>query len=139
MAKKLDEEKRKQIIADYILTESFRETGRMNGVADNTVRKIIKSNSQMVADLQTKKREQELSVEDYIVARQEKVKDIIDQYLELMVSDQVMSKATPNQLTTAIGTLMDKFMSLPKDKAEQAEESGIIMMPQVMELENPNE
>lgn len=41
-----------------------------------------------------------------------KVCEIIDVYLEKLLDPLILARATPSQLTTALGTLIDKFTAV---------------------------
>lgn len=55
MAARITEVRRKKILADYLETENYRETGRRNGVSDVTVRKLVMENSDFKRAIEAKK------------------------------------------------------------------------------------
>ena len=73
------------------------------------------------AQIVTQKKEQNAAD---ILAHMETKKDtvnlIIDRYLTALLDEEKIEKATPSQLTTALGTLIDKFtMTAQNEQAIQ--------------------
>lgn len=111
MAKLTDKEKKK-IIADYIETQNFSETGRMNNVSDMTVRRLVESNEDVLKKVEEKKKENTRDILEYMDNIYEKQKKIIDLSLEALIDK--LSK--PDMLTnvkdiaTVYGVIFDKAL-----------------------------
>ena len=56
---------------------------------------------------------------------------IIQKGLEALNDPDKLAQATPSQITTAIGTLIDKWTMM--GKADSCGESGVVLMPEVRE------
>ena len=56
---------------------------------------------------------------------------IIQKGLEALNGPDKLAQATPIQITTAIGTLIDKWTMM--GKADSCGESGVVLMPEVRE------
>lgn len=79
-----------------------------------------------VAQKVTQKKEQNTAD---ILAHMEKNRDkvclIIDAYLDALLSPAKIASATTSQLTTALGTLIDKFTAISSGPGMATEEDGL--------------
>lgn len=109
MAARLTDEQKKKIIADYAVLRSYNATANANGVAPNTVKNVVKGNAE-IAQLCTQKNAQNTAdILDYMDRHKDKVCDIIGLYLDELMKVEQFEKLTPSQLSTVIGTLIDKW------------------------------
>lgn len=123
MAKRLTDREKKRIIADYAEMENYSAVAKVNGVSDNTVRKIVSLNSEISEKIELKKEQNTADILEHMEQKRDKVCSIMDKYLDALLDDEKIAKATPAQLTTALGTLIDKFTvtaSRPEQMAEDA-------------------
>jgi hypothetical protein len=127
MAKRLTEEQKQKIIADYIQLRNFSEVGRQNGVAEGTVRNIVKKSDS--CELAKKYEEKNEQVTHDILAHMETkkkmVNEIIDVYLKALLDRAVIAKSSASQLTTALGTLIDKFTMAAVSRPADAEDDPL--------------
>ena len=112
MAARIPEVRRKKILADYLETENYRETGRRNGVSDVTVRKLVMENSDFKRAIEAKKEQDEADIIAYMDSKRDKVCKIIALGLDALADPEKLRGATPAQITTALGTLIDKWLLL---------------------------
>nr|DAO75828.1 MAG TPA: helix-turn-helix domain protein [Caudoviricetes sp.] len=112
MAARITEVRRKKILADYLETENYRETGRRNGVSDVTVRKLVMENSDFKRAIEAKKEQDEADIIAYMDSKRDKVCKIIALGLDALADPEKLRGATPAQITTALGTLIDKWLLL---------------------------
>lgn len=112
MAARITEVRRKKILADYLETENYRETGRRNGVSDVTVRKLVMENSDFKRAIEAKKEQDEADIIAYMDSKRDKVCKIIALGLDALADPEKLKGATPAQITTALGTLIDKWLLL---------------------------
>ena len=112
MAARITEVRRKKILADYLETENYRETGRRNGVSDVTVRKLVMENSDFKRAIEAKKEQDEADIIAYMGSKRDKVCKIIALGLDALADPEKLRGATPAQITTALGTLIDKWLLL---------------------------
>ena len=112
MAARITEVRRKKILADYLETENYRETGRRNGVSDVTVRKLVMENSDFKRAIEAKKEQDEADIIAYMDGKRDKVCKIIALGLDALADPEKLRGATPAQITTALGTLIDKWLLL---------------------------
>lgn len=107
VAKRLTDRDKKQVLAVYAETENYRETGRILGIDDRTVRKICKETSEL-SQLVAKKKEQNTSdMLAFMDSRKHKAQNIIDNCLDIL--PEKLERANAVQLATVMAILIDKF------------------------------
>lgn len=113
MAKLTDKEKKK-IIADYIETQNYSETARINNVADNTVRAIVLDNKEVAEKLEQKKLENTQSTIEYMQTQHMTKKRILDKILKAIESkaENVDMFTNIRDLATAYGIILDKELKV---------------------------
>lgn len=109
--KQLTDKQIKKILADYTLLQSYARTAKANNVPESTVRYHVNSKkNKKVADLCTlKKEEVTQDMLSYMESKKERVQEIIDVYLGVLTDPEKLEGATLQQITTALGTLIDKW------------------------------
>lgn len=122
MAARLTDKQKKQIIADYVVLGSYNAVAKRHGVSDNTVRNIVKQNSDISEKCEQKKEENAIDILAHMEMKRDMVNEIIDVYLARLLDPEVIAKATPSQLTTALGTLIDKFTATGVTKPDTKRE-----------------
>lgn len=109
MAARLTDKQKKMIIADYVELGSYNAVAKRHGVSFDTVKRIVNNEPQIVKKTEQKKEENSADILAHMETKRDKVNEIIDVYLERLLDPEMLTKATPSQLTTALGTLIDKF------------------------------
>lgn len=109
MAKRLTSRQKKQIIADYIEMENYSAVARKYGISRNAVKAIVLADTETADKCQRKKEQDTADILAYMETKKQKVNQIIDKYLDALLDEEKIAKAQPHQLTTALGTLIDKF------------------------------
>lgn len=109
VAARLTDKQKKKIIADYVELGSYSAVAKINNVSRNTVKNIVNGNADFAQKCQVKKEENTVDILSHMEEKKDKVNQIIDVYLEQLLDPETVKKATPSQLTTALGTLIDKF------------------------------
>lgn len=109
MAARLTDRQKKKILADYVQTNNYCATAKLNGVSANTVKKIVQTNADIAEKLIQKKEENTADVLAYMESQRDVVCQIIGKGLAVLNDPEKLSEATPSQITTAIGTLIDKW------------------------------
>jgi hypothetical protein len=107
----MTDRKRQKILADYVETQNFSETGRMNGVSKTTVRNIVKGDTKISEKLQQKKEENTADMISYMDTRRAKAQSAMDSCLEAMADPARIANATLSQVGTVFGILCDKFLA----------------------------
>lgn len=108
MAKVLSNFQKEKIVADYLETQSVNATAKMNNVAWSTVRTILDSRD-IEKYLEQKKERDAIDIADYMEQKKQKVLSIIGKGLDVLDDKEKLREASPAQITTAIGTLIDKW------------------------------
>lgn len=118
MAARLTDKQKKRIVADYVELGSYNAVAKANEVSVNTVKNVVggDQNANFAQKCKQKKEENANDILEHMNTKKETVKEIIDTYLEKLLDPIVMERATPAQLTTALGTLIDKFTASEKNK-----------------------
>lgn len=129
MAARLTDRQKKKILADYVQTNNYCATAKINGVSATTVKNIVLANSDIVEKCEQKKEENTADVLAYMESQRETVCQIIGKGLAVLNDPAKLAEATPSQITTAIGTLIDKWTLM--NKAADNGEIGVVLMPEV--------
>lgn len=122
MAARLTDRQKKKILADYVQTNNYCATAKINGVSANTVKKIVQTNADIAEKLIRKKEENTADVLTYIESQRDVVCQIIGNGLAVLNDPAKLAEATPSQITTAIGTLIDKWTLLQEKTANDDSE-----------------
>lgn len=118
MAARLTDKQKKRIIADYAEMGSYNAVAKKHGVSDNTVRRVVMADPDFSEKVEQKKQKNTVDILEHMETKKDTVNLIIDKYLAALLDDERIAKATPQQLTTALGTLIDKFTMNSKPKEE---------------------
>ena len=108
MAARLTDKQKKKIVADYLESGSLRATGRKNGVCGNTVKRIVEECSDIERKIADKKEQNTADILAYMESKRQEVCGIIDIGLSVL-PDKIRDARTASEVTTALGTLIDKF------------------------------
>ena len=116
-AQRLTDKQKKKIIADYVQLQNYTKTAKLNGVSDTTVKRLISTApSEMLKKVEQKKEQNTLEMLDYMDSKKERVQEIIDVYLGVLTDPEKLEGATLQQITTALGTLIDKWTAIDDRK-----------------------
>lgn len=107
--KRLTEKQKNRILADYVLLGSYNAAAKKNKCSPNTVKRLVLARPEDVAGAAEGKNACARDILSYMDGQRDAVCSIIGKGLEALMSQDMMAKATPNQITTAIGTLIDKW------------------------------
>lgn len=124
MAARLTDLKKKKILADYLESGSYRATAKKNGVSDSTVKRIIVGSSDFMQKAAQKKEENTADILAYMDSQKNLVCEIIAKGLAALNEPDKLAGASPSQITTAIGTLIDKWAMIsggPSDNGKEDE------------------
>lgn len=122
MAARLTDKQKRKIIADYLETGSYRATAKINGVADGTVKRIVLECGDIEQKIEDKKEQNKKDIIAYMEGKRDIVCEILGKGLDALNSPDKLADASPAQITTALGTLIDKWAMIgggPKDEAEE--------------------
>lgn len=123
MATRLTDKQKKKLIADYVELSSYNAVAKKNGVSPNTVKKVIQENAEFAQKCTQKKEQNTADILAYMGSKSDLVCEIIGKGLDVLASDDKLAEATLSQITTALGTLIDKWTALnlgSRDKEKAA-------------------
>ena len=118
MAARLTDKQKKKIIADYVQLGSYNATAKVNGVSLNTVKKIVQGNADIAEMCTQKKDENTADILAYMDSQKGVVCEIIGKGLAALNDPEKLAEASPAQITTALGTLIDKFTANTEQRQE---------------------
>lgn len=119
MAARLTDKQKQKIVADYIENGSYRATGKINGVSDSTVKRIVAECGDIKQKIEVKKEQNAKDILAYMESKRDIVCEILGKGLDALNSPYKLAEASPAQITTALGTLIDKWAMIgggPKDE-----------------------
>lgn len=113
VAKRLTDAEKKKIIADYVESGNYRATARNNGVSDDTVKRIVLSDKEILRKAAQKKEQNIADMLDYMDSRKEQAKEVLDAYIKALVDPGKIDGAKLSEVATAMGIVIDKFINNP--------------------------
>lgn len=125
MAARLTDKQKKKIIADYVQLESYNAVAKKNGVSKDTVKRIVQSCEDIAQKTQQKKEENTADILAYMESQKQIVCEIIGKGLMALNDPQKLATANPSQITTALGTLIDKWVMVNGASGTEAKEDGL--------------
>ena len=125
MAARLTDKQKKKIVADYLETESYNATAKMNGVCGQTVRRVVEESQGITENLKRKKEANTADILAYMESKRGVVCEIIEKGLAALNSEDKLADASPAQITTALGTLIDKWTTVSDGPADTAKEDEL--------------
>lgn len=118
--RRIEQERRMKILADYTLEGSYRAAARKNGVSPDTVRRIVRENPDMVKVADTQKNARARDLMSYMQGKADTVCDIIDNGLGVISDPERMKEAKLRDIATMMAILIDKWSminAMCQDKA----------------------
>ena len=123
---KLTDKQKKKIVADYIETQNYKQTGIKNNVDTETVRRVVKEDEEFAKKLERKKEENTQTTLEYMDKQHETKKRILDKLLKgiELKADDIDMFTNVKDLATAYGIIIDKELKALelKQKRETSEE-----------------
>lgn len=124
---KLTDIQKKKIIADYVETQNYSETAKMNNVSVDTVRRLVLNDDEIVNNLKQKKEENTQSTIEYMQTQHETKKRILDKILNAIETkaEDIDMFTNIKDLATAYGIILDKelkVLELQRGKSEMENE-----------------
>lgn len=125
MAARLTDRQKKKILADYVQLGSYNATAKINGVSATTVKNIALANADFVEKCERKKEENTTDILAYMESQKNVVCEIIGKGLAALNAPEKLAEATPSQITTALGTLIDKWAIISGSPADAAKDDAL--------------
>lgn len=129
MAARLTDKQKKKIAADYVQIGSYNAVAKINGVSATTVKNIVTSqNVEFVGKCEQKKEENTADILAYMESQKSLVCEIIGKGLAALNEPEKLAAANPSQITTALGTLIDKWATMNgTNSREQADSHNALI------------
>ena len=125
MAARLTDKQKKKIVADYLELGSYNATAERNGVCGHTVKRLVSECPEISEKLEQKKEENTADILAYMESKRGVVCEIIEKGLAALNSAEKLADASPAQITTALGTLIDKWATVSGGPADTAKEDEL--------------
>ena len=125
MAARLTDRQKKKILADYVQLGSYNATAKLNGCALNTVKKLVQTNADIAELCNQKKEENTADVLAYMDAHKDLVCSFIGKGLEMLNDSDKLASANLSQITTAMGTLIDKWAMIGGSPADTVKDDAL--------------
>ena len=122
---RIKDKTRKAIIADRACGESIRAIAKKYAVSTTSVQRIIRESPELTQLVTQKKEENTADILAYMESKRGVVCEIIDKGLTALNSPDKLAEASPSQITTALGTLIDKFTAFGNLPGDPAKEDGL--------------
>lgn len=127
MAARLTDRQKKKIVADYMELQSYNATAKRNGVSNHTVKRIVLEVPEIAEKVQQKKEENTADILAYMESQKEIVCEIIAKGLTVLNDPEKLAEATPSQITTALGTLIDKWAMIQEKSGDGSDKVEVII------------
>lgn len=125
-AKRLTDKQKKKIVADYVMLQNYVQTAKLNDVAESTVRKIVKENPDCARLCDEKREDNARDMLSYLESKRNEAQELLGMYLKAMADPDKIAEATLPQLSTAFGTIVDKFAVLDGQSNIEAPDDGLL-------------
>lgn len=125
MAARLTDRQKKKILADYVQTNNYCATAKINGVSATTVKNLVRANADIVEKCEQKKEENTADVMEYMNDHKDLVCSFIGKGLEMLNDPEKLAAANLSQITTAMGTLIDKWAMISGGPSDNGKEDGL--------------
>ena len=119
MAARLTDKQKKKIVADYLELGSYNAVSKIHGISRQTVKNVVLSSTDIGQKLQQKKDENTTDILAYMESKRGVVCEIIEKGLAALNDPDKLKEASPSQITTALGTLIDKWSAQPQQKSTE--------------------
>ncbi len=123
MAKHLTDKQKKKIIADYVELGSYNAVAKKHKVSATTIKNVVLKDSESLEKCEQKKEQNTKDILSHMESKKDTVIQVVDRYLEALLDEEMIRKANPSQLTTAMGTVIDKFTAV---EAKQTNSETVI-------------
>lgn len=131
---KLTDKQKKKIVADYVETQNYKQTGIKNKVDTETVRRIVKADKDFANKSEQKKERDTKDILEYMDTIKEKQKRIIDLSLQALEEKLESPDMFTNvkDIATVYGVIFDKALKYKeiqiksKENEETDKQNGVI-------------
>lgn len=125
---RLTDKQRKQMISDRAEGMSYRQLAERYGTSVTTVKRTLAKNPEVSQKVTHKKESNTADILAHMDAKRDTVKEIIDKALDVLNDERKLSRASPMQIATMLGIVIDKFTgtraAVEKLRADTAKSKG---------------
>ena len=125
MAARLTDRQKKKIIADYVELQSYNAVAKKNNVTHQTVKRVVSASPEFTKIAQQKKEENTADVLAYMDEHKDLVCSFIGLGLKALNDPDKIDDSSLTQITTAIGTLIDKWALISGAPVEKAKDDAL--------------
>ena len=125
MAARTTDRQKKKIIADYVQLNNYCAVAKINNVSATTVKNIVLASADFVEKCEQKKEENTADVLAYMDEHKDLVCSFIGKGLEMLNDPKKLAAANLSQITTAMGTLIDKWAMIGGSPADTVKEDAL--------------
>lgn len=125
MAARLTDRQKKKIIADYVELQSYNAVAKKNNVTHQTVKRVVTASPEFTKIAQQKKEENTADVLAYMDEHKDLVCSFIGLGLKALNDPDKIDGSNLTQITTAIGTLIDKWALISGAPVEKAKDDAL--------------
>lgn len=125
MAARLTDRQKKKIIADYVQLNNYCAVAKINNVSATTVKNIVLASADFVEKCEQKKEENTADVLAYMDEHKDLVCSFIGLGLKALNDPDKIDGSSLTQITTAIGTLIDKWAMISSTPTNTAQEDAL--------------
>lgn len=136
VAARLTDKQIKRIIADRAEGLSYRALAKKYHVSATTIGRNLRNDPETVQKVAQKKEENTADILSHMERKKGKVVQIIDRYLDELLDEEKIKRAALNQLTTALGTVIDKWA--PRDGDSSLAEGNMKALADLLRRPAPN-
>ena len=125
MAARLTDRQKMKILADYLESGSYRATARKNNVNASTVKRIVEASGDFKQKAAQKKEKDAADILAYMDSHRDLVCSFIGKGLEMLNDPDKLASANLSQITTAMGTLIDKWAMIGGSPADTVKDDAL--------------
>lgn len=125
MAARLTDRQKKKIIADYVELQSYNAVAKKNNVTHQTVKRVVTASPEFTKIAQQKKEENTADILAYMDEHKDLVCSFIGLGLKALNDPDKIDGSNLTQITTAIGTLIDKWALISGAPVEKAKDDAL--------------
>ena len=125
MAARLTDKQKKKIIADRADGLSIRQLANKYHTSTTTIHRTLKCDPETERMVTQKKEENTADILAYMESKKSVVCQIIGIGLDVLCDPEKLKTANPSQITTALGTLIDKWVMVNGASGTETKEDGL--------------
>lgn len=125
MAARLTDKQKKKILADRADGMSLGQLAMKYDVSKTTIHRVLKGDPETEQKVTQKKEQNTADILSYMDSKRDIVCEILGKGLAVLNDEEKLREATPAQITTALGTLIDKWTMIGGGPKDNAAEDGL--------------